>query len=168
MVQNNVSSYNQVLKIAKFALEFPNYFLQHCTNSSQMTPGLNMSLGCQCGRPITVNLSKITLHSAVINLVRSRKPSKPRDLMLNSWYRFEIQQAARQSLWSLKTTRCDVKFIKSLLNLAGVSAAVLPTRLPKFQSDWKALNINREASRLHEIWWYRSVKIGPGATRSNH
>ena len=54
----------------------------------------------------------------------------------------------RQISWRLEATRLDVIMITSLWNLTGISAAEVPIKL---QSDWKGLNSNLAASRLHEI-----------------
>ena len=63
---------------------------------------------------------------------------------LQGLYSLSGKTSYRQISWSLEAARLDVAMVVSLWNLTGTSAA-------KFQSDWKSLNPNLAASRLHEI-----------------
>ena len=60
-------------------------------------------------------------------------------------YSLSGKTSYRQISWSLEAARLNVAMAVSLWNLA---AAEVPA---KFQSDWKSLNPNLAASRLHEI-----------------
>ena len=68
-------------------------------------------------------------------------------------YSLSGKTSYRQISRSLEAARLDVTIIVSLWNLTGISAALLrAAEVPvKFQSDWKSLNPNLVASRLHEI-----------------
>ena len=66
-------------------------------------------------------------------------------------YSLSGKTSYRQISWSLEAARLDVAMVVSLWNFdrhLGSSAAEVPA---KFQSDWKSLNPNLAASRLHEI-----------------
>ena len=64
-------------------------------------------------------------------------------------YSLSGKTSYRQISWSLEAARLDVSMVVSLWNLTGNStAAEVPAN---FQSDWKSLNSNLAASRLHEI-----------------
>ena len=66
-----------------------------------------------------------------------------------SLYSVSGKTSYRQISWRLEAARLDVEIVVSLWNLTGTSAvAQVPA---KFQSDWKSLNPNLAASRLHEI-----------------
>ena len=53
--------------------------------------------------------------------------------------------------WSLEALGEAVMIIISFWHVTGISTALLPKVPVKFQSDWKSLNQNLAASRLHEI-----------------
>ena len=66
-----------------------------------------------------------------------------------SLYSLRVKTCYCQISWSLVVARLDVIMIVSFWNLPWpYTAAEL---LIKFQSDWKSLNANLAASRLHEI-----------------
>ena len=62
-------------------------------------------------------------------------------------YSLSGETSYRQISWSLGAARFDVILIVSLWHLAGISAEIFV----KFWSDWKSLNPNLAALRLHEI-----------------
>ena len=66
-------------------------------------------------------------------------------------YSLSCKTSYRQISWSLEAARLGVIIIVALWNRRhlGSAAADVPV---KFQSDWKSLNPNLAASRLHEIW----------------
>ena len=78
------------------------------------------------------------------------------DLCTQGLYSLSGKMSYRQISWSLEAARLYVAMVVSLWNLTGtsapqrwhLSAAEVPA---KFQSDWKSLNPNLAASRLHEI-----------------
>ena len=63
-------------------------------------------------------------------------------------YSLSGKTSYRQISWSLEASRLDVAMVVSLWKLTGSSAAEVPA---KFHSDWKSLDPNLAASRLHEI-----------------
>ena len=69
-------------------------------------------------------------------------------MVMQGLYSLSGKTSYRQIAWSLEATRLDDAMIVSLWNLTGTAAAEVPA---KFQSDWKSLNPNLAASRLHEI-----------------
>ena len=66
-------------------------------------------------------------------------------------YSLSGKTSYRQISWSLEAARLGVIIITPLWNLTGTSAALLPMGPVKFQSNWKSLDPNLGASRLHEI-----------------
>ena len=70
----------------------------------------------------------------------------PLTLYFLGLYSLSGKTSYRQISWSLEAARLDVAMVVSLW--VTCSAAEWPA---KFQSDWKSLNPNLAASRLHEI-----------------